>query len=454
MIKLLTNSFNFHEKALRRIKVNYMEKSASEETRDYLTKIKEEPGRTKLLALFLGAGEYYASNRNGDYFSEDDLLKSYHTFVEFGKVYRHHVNKDPAKSFGDIEFVCYNPRMHRVEGIMSLVNDKCTDILEKIDAGEDVPVSMACRVSFDECSKCHHQSRTFTEYCDHLKFEMNNIYPDGTKAYAINPNPVFFDISMVYRPADQTAYVLKKVAEHGFSNSSAYLGELYYNENGITKMSSAIEKKALIRKFSELEKEIEGVLAGKVENGEVKNIINRSCVPEMSEDVMGKLKSLPLSGVLSSLSDNDILLTIKEFLKLLGKDDMLEDVKELLPGSFSRLSEESDEDVDNFDFNLGSGQLPIFDIIKKLIPSRRIDDGFLGNALSIDFENKPEVNVRRLDNGFAISSKSGRGKIIIKKSNNFVADRLAKLYNLYKLAFCEKNKTKTAALVSVANNYK
>jgi len=65
------------------------------------------------------------------------------------------------------------------------------------------------------------------EYCDHLKREahkpclINTILRDGRQIYAINgnynlaehPNPLrFFDISIVFRPADQTGYMLKKVA--------------------------------------------------------------------------------------------------------------------------------------------------------------------------------------------------------------------------------------------------
>jgi hypothetical protein len=41
---------------------------------------------------------------------------------------------------------------------------------------------------------------------------MNEILEDGQKIFAINYYPLFFDISVVYSPADQTSYVLAKVA--------------------------------------------------------------------------------------------------------------------------------------------------------------------------------------------------------------------------------------------------
>ena len=66
---------------------------------DFLSNIKEEDGRTKLLALFLGAHEFYGSNKNGDSFLKQDLIEYHPTFKKFGKVYRHHKNKNPKDNF-------------------------------------------------------------------------------------------------------------------------------------------------------------------------------------------------------------------------------------------------------------------------------------------------------------------------------------------------------------------
>lgn len=173
-----------------------------------------EPTEEKFycLVVALGAGEYWGPNRNGDYFKEEDLIKSYKTFEE-GHVFRLHENKDPNKALGRVLKAFWNDRMKRVELILEVDRVKAHDILNRLMNNETVDVSMGCKVEYDVCSVCGHKSRTRAEYCDHLKYSMKKMLPDGTRVYAINPNPKFFDISFVRRGADPTAKVLLKVAE-------------------------------------------------------------------------------------------------------------------------------------------------------------------------------------------------------------------------------------------------
>lgn len=72
-----------------------------------------------------------------------------------------------------------------------------------------------CKIPYDVCTICGNKAPTRKEYCDHLKYEMGRIYPDGKQAAALNPSPRFFDSSWVIRPADRTGHMLKKVADHG-----------------------------------------------------------------------------------------------------------------------------------------------------------------------------------------------------------------------------------------------
>jgi hypothetical protein len=418
-------------------------KYASESTNDYLKKIKSEPGRTKILALFLGAGEAYSSNKNGDWFSEKDLIKRHPTFKSCGHVYEHHVNKDPKKKKGDVEFVTYNHKMRRVEGVMSLINSLCSKYLDKIDRGEDLPVSMASRLKFDVCSQCGHKSKSFNEYCYHLREEMNKIHEDGSKTYAINPDPIFFDISLVYRPADETAYSLKKVA--------SILGT-EYNPDFLTRIAEArklknMEKSSVLKKLSELEKHIEGVLAGKVENGALVNTLKRMAdVKDMPDSMIDKFKSMPLEKAFGSLMDKDILLTLKEFLKAIGEEGIFKEVESLMPTGFRDM-----DAGDLCDIGYQEGDAVSDHLISSLPNSRKVNTP--GKSIVIKFESPPVKRIIRSGNGISQSARSSKGMIIIKKSNSLVAQRAANLYNSYKLDFFMNNPTPLTGLNVLSNNF-
>jgi len=69
---------------------------------------------------------------------------------------------------------------------------------------------MGLRTPYEICSICGHVTRgSYENRCKHLKFEMNKVYPDGRRVYAISGVPMnIFDISIVYRPADRVAYAM------------------------------------------------------------------------------------------------------------------------------------------------------------------------------------------------------------------------------------------------------
>lgn len=165
----------------------------------------------------MGAGEYYGSNRNGDYFPEAQLIRWHKTFeTSPAHLFRHHVNKDPAKAIGKVIFSYYNHRMHRVELIVEASKTLAADEYYKItELGQYPATSMACNTPFDVCSICGNKAHTRNEYCTHLTTQLNTLYPDGRKVMALNLGPLkFFDISIVIRPADITSSVLEKVANH------------------------------------------------------------------------------------------------------------------------------------------------------------------------------------------------------------------------------------------------
>ena len=122
----------------------------------YIANAKKIPGKTQLLIDALGAGEWWGANRNGDVFFRDQLDHpgkdyGYETFVHYGNVFKHHVNKDPTRAYGNIILSVYNPSMHRVQLVVAVHDEKCRDILDGIDNGKYSDVSMGTRVPFDVC---------------------------------------------------------------------------------------------------------------------------------------------------------------------------------------------------------------------------------------------------------------------------------------------------------------
>lgn len=188
---------------------------------EFIRDIRPDPRYRYVLINALGAGEKWGSNKNGDWFPEAALRHDgddygYRTFLKAG-VYKHHVNKDKTKSAGDVVLSEYNPDMHRVELIVRFDGSKDPDVVRMIDDGQLFPVSMGCRVPSDFCSICGHESRTTADYCSCLTEDpgMNGVTEEGKRAFAINLQPHFFDISRVLVGADRTARSYGKIASHG-----------------------------------------------------------------------------------------------------------------------------------------------------------------------------------------------------------------------------------------------
>jgi len=207
-----------------------------------IEKLQPRPEGRYILLNALGAYEYWSSNNNGDAFPEwslksmlpppsvqriiDTKVKErlpafmvppcteYGTgsFVQHAKVYQHHVNKDPNIACGDVVAAAYNDLMHRTELIVFIYQQRAADIVKQIDDGIPIPFSMGAKLPFDVCSICSNVARNRAEYCDHLKNELRQFYPDGRKVFSYNYFPRFFDISKVSVPADKSAWMLKKIA--------------------------------------------------------------------------------------------------------------------------------------------------------------------------------------------------------------------------------------------------
>lgn len=225
------------------------------EVQKYLEKLQAHPNKIYVLVNALGAGEFWGSNINGDWFPEASLVHEgmdygYQTFYN-AYPYKHHVNKNPERAFGAVELAVWHAGMRRVELVIAIDRLRAKqfaaeDVCDKLDQDMFPDVSMGCKVPYDMCSICtdwkkyrkaqstfdpllhttvgkavlmYHKrdpirgiSVTRNDYCEHLKRQLNRILPDGRKVYAINDYPRFFDISFVFIGADKTAKVMAKLA--------------------------------------------------------------------------------------------------------------------------------------------------------------------------------------------------------------------------------------------------
>jgi hypothetical protein len=306
-----------------------------------LQNLEKVAGHSYVLVNAMGSGEYWGSNRNGDYFPETSLQQYYHTFEKMAHAFKHHVNKDPELAFGTVKIAVFNPVMHRVELVLDLANDRAEEILKRIEAGEYPAVSMGCKVPYDVCSICGHQSKATKDYCDHLKYQMNMVLADGRKVYAINNHDLkFFDISFVRIPAERTAGFISKIA------------------SAESVVPSAIEAEEYLKAANIKESTINKLLDGNVEqvNDDPKMLIRDSQRPLPWEQLEDILSGYTASKVMSTLLGLRIMPRPEEFQRMIlikaGKKPLADAAAEngiLLMDLEEEPAELGNVSLDNFD---------------------------------------------------------------------------------------------------------
>lgn len=255
---------------------HYLQKTASEyhpKVQDYISKAKPVDNLIQVLLTALGGWPIWPQNVNGDRFSIPSLEHEgpdygYQTFVTNANYFVHHINKDPALAKGKVLGAIWNDKAKRVELILGIDPDKDPDAVREIDAGNNLAFSMGCKLPFDQCSNCGNQAKTRAEYCDCLRYMMNQFDPvTGQLVGAWNPFPKFFDISRVLIPADKTAYMWEKlkVGESPITKiSSAELAEIpakkWFDHQYLTKKvamnTEAYREKTSAKKSASITKEI------------------------------------------------------------------------------------------------------------------------------------------------------------------------------------------------------
>lgn len=410
--------------------------------------------------LAIGATEDYGANRNGDGFRRT-ICREYHpTFKKHARFFRNHKNKNKAKSYGRVKYSVFHEPMKRIELVVSLNGSEdaarrngglfADREMQKLAEGKDIGVSMACHVSHDICSFCGNKAPSRRQYCDStengghckaggLKDNIGSLVEiDGGihHLHADNPDPRFFDISHVFRPADRIAYTTGMLKAAGHSTvGGAELAEAL----GVTLPYELLIDKTqpgAVQQMLKLAYQLAGMEADIQTHGEVPQ---RDFAGAFTESVQATdIPSPPLyrekiGQTLRALADARISLPVNRFLELVADQDRekaaatAKIVQQELPGIYSRL--------------LARGNLPERVAATPFIPGPAASPEFRlwaekqAGALSVK-----EVHVRR-----RVTQAALRGMDVLYADSQAGAEksaadrgpvaRMAEEYALYKLAF-------------------
>lgn len=252
-----SQNFDFRQVSLlpchsRGVDSHYLMKAAKEAGGFALQKeideLKPIPGHTVIHTIAVGDSERYGDNRNCDGFSRDDNKRCHHRFKTQGHVFKDHANSDPALKTGDVVATAHNDDMDRIELLAALDNKKYAEELAGLEQGKDIPVSMGTLQEYDVCSLCKHKAKTAKEHCHHIKDHLGEVTADGQKIFMENPDPQYFDLSTVWKPADRIGYTIRKVALELGPVPGHVLAERY----GMEKL--AAPKVAVLRRLASIEK--------------------------------------------------------------------------------------------------------------------------------------------------------------------------------------------------------
>jgi hypothetical protein len=144
-------------------------------------------------------------NDNGDYFSKEELLKSYHTFVGC-PLFCNHKNDDVEEARGTIVYAEWDEATNGIM-IIGRVDTKAYPKLARgISEGYILGVSMGCQVERSACSICDNEAIKEEDYCEHIRNHKTKTYK-GKAVFERNSGIKFIELSFVVDPACDICYI-------------------------------------------------------------------------------------------------------------------------------------------------------------------------------------------------------------------------------------------------------
>jgi hypothetical protein len=338
--------------------------------------------------------------------------------------------------------------MHRIE-LLAIYNGTkqaaarnggliANEEIEDLEKRGDFPISMACKLPFDHCSHCNNAAKSRDEYCRGFdeggQCKAGGLFrnigaitddPHNPILHADNrDNVVFFDSSRVPRQADMIAYAL-----------------------GIAKTANAAQAQdgvslaAALRIAAPLEVEIDDdavldivklgryVAARELQLGDrVNDLVAGFCL----QDGGDWTNPLPWHEKLAALSQLGIVAPLAGFIEIMcGKSaaDKEAQARKAVPGAVARLLNDTEMFVDL----TASG---IFSL-----PTSSSKEA-MAWASSLSGHNLTDIRSFRKRAAAAVLDDRLRQRIV-GDSSDPAADRLAKIYAAYKLAFLHRVKNAT-----------
>jgi hypothetical protein len=413
-----------------------LKKAAADES---FLKYERTPGQTDLHIIAVGAYEGTGDNRNGDRQREYWCEKNAHYFKKANRaVHRHHKNKPNDPKYGNIKAAAYNKNMRRIELIVGLDNDKCADILHEQEKKGNTNWSMALKTAYDVCTVCGHKSYTGEDRCEHIPAQLGEITKSGEMVAMDNPDPRYFEISYVHRPADRIGMSLRKLAGESFKIKTAdYLSiypDLYepsddFIEGAISISKKAEEKRKLLSKLSEIEKQIDAIAKkpdASLTSGEkfIKEKAVAANEDKLSPEVLDELRKLPPAKLFRELAENGIIFSPEDFFRYtFGDAGPKPNVCGCMPTLFSSLNDEKDVGMVVNDEKFEPGPLGILGSLKRVIGS-----------LTDDFSLFPENRGRKIIRIVSIRELKPKPKTEQVKESSAEDLAYARQYASYKLA--------------------
>ena len=152
-------------------------------------------------------------NSNGDFWTVDELKRSYKTFI--GKsVFVDHQNEHVEDARGIILDALYNDRWHFVEVLEAIDKVAFPQLAAAVEKRYITGTSMGCYVTSAICSICGHVADVNNEPCEHVK-NYKGLTFNGLRVWEQNEGCEFFENSIVTDPADADARIMERVAAKG-----------------------------------------------------------------------------------------------------------------------------------------------------------------------------------------------------------------------------------------------
>lgn len=398
--------------------------------------------------IAMGSQEKYGFNRNGDGWPEKGLRARHNTFVTNGHLFREHRNSNPDLKIGDVAASAYNDDMDRVELIVHGHKKKAAEEHEQARNGKPLSFSMSAKVPYDICSCCEKKARGSAQYCTHLKESMCQYLPKFRKfAFAINDHPTFFDISKVKNPADRIAHHIAYSIdmEKAASTAFTFSDELAQHE-GVMIVESAlgcvdIVKQAMLSKLAVDEEYIQNAIGGCVARNDrydfFKEAVQRAFEPnDITEAEMTILRGCEPSRLFAGLAKRATCLPFEAFCSYVTGEKMEEvlanphykSAKTILPTMFrDTLAGKVDSTLEDM-FEPDFSKLACGDSADQLLDSladrHSVRPGQAGARII-------RITAHRgTDYPMPVKAASKASDVSVE------ARKLAKVYALYKVAFC------------------